>query len=122
MKNSELWISLTENRIYGYREWFRDVAIIPKSIFERHKEHFAPSRNILNNYQNYRSKTLVRHIHAIDRGNIVLVHRDNGNLDRTILLGLLHFVADVIPYGTWNLARRKQKKSVKKKLSELEQF
>ena len=120
MKNAELWKSLTSERIDTFHGFRKEFVVIPKETFVAHQEHFRKSRNMFTSHRSFRSKQLVRHVHAIDRGNVVVVHRDHGNLDRFKLLGILHLVGDVVPYALWSAVRRTQKKKLKQYLLYLE--
>lgn len=71
---------------------------VKKEDFEKYQDYFQRSTNWLNTKINYRSKHWFRHIHAIDKGEVVQFHVDNGNLSRNVLFALPHSVFDVIPF------------------------
>ena len=118
MKQQELWNALASKRVHEFRGLGKKFVVVPTEHFKIYRDEFRPSPNVFTEKQTYRSTELVRHIHAVERGNVVVLHRDHGNVDRSLLLGLLHLVADAIPYGTWSLGR--QKRRVSKVLESLE--
>lgn len=99
----DLFAELCAHRIDSYRDYLKEFVFIRKIDFERFREFFQPSKNILNNDAHYRSKHALRHVHAHEHKDVVNVHIDVGNTDRNILLGLIHLLCDILPYELYCL-------------------
>jgi len=76
----------------------RDFIRISNADFQSIKGYFKPSKTIFHAGGSWRSQEAFKHWHALDFGEEIELHTDLGNLNRNILLGLVHFVMDVIPY------------------------
>lgn len=98
MSESRLWEYFQEKQIAQARPFDRDFLWVPKEAFARVEPHFVAELNILQPGKSYRSRALLRHIHAIDQGDCVFVHQDTGNVARFLPLGLVHLFIDVVPY------------------------
>lgn len=98
MSTNELWSELTKEPVHSVSFLGRPYITISHRQFEKMEEFFIPSFNILNRWQNYRSKTWKRHIHAIKFTKHVQVHIDHFNPNTFIALSIPHLVFDVVPY------------------------
>jgi len=66
--------------------------------FKALEVHFKKSRNILNRYENFRTRHWFRHIHVMRIGEVIEFHLDYANPDKGIMMAMTHFVVDVVPY------------------------
>ena len=92
----DLFQKLQEYKADSFRDYYKEFVFIKPKDFKRFKAHFQSSRNVMNSHVNYRSKHAIRHIHAREADGMVDVHIDHGNTDRSVLLGVIHFICDII--------------------------
>lgn len=113
MDSEILFEQLKQKKLWQSNFFSRDLVVIRKKDFDAYKEYFINSKNILNNLSNYRSNHYFRHIHAIDFGEYVQIHMDNGNMSKFLLFAIPHFFFDMIPYFTYHLINFKKPYSLK---------
>lgn len=109
MSTDELWNNLTTAPVHQVTFFGRPYITITHQQFEQLERYFKPSYNILNRWQNYRSKTWRRHVHAIKFPKHVQVHIDHFNPNTFIFLTIPHLIFDVIPYFCSALFTKKKK-------------
>lgn len=88
----------------------RDHYWISKEAFESIKSQFKSEVNWIHQGKSYRSKHVMRHVHAIDQGAFVFVHRDNINPTRHLALFPLlpvHICVDLVPFLVYCVIKRK---------------
>lgn len=99
MKERELWAYFLQKSICRAKPFDRSLVWVKRADFESVSSYFIEEFNILHiNKQSFRSRGYLIHIHAIDQGEHVLVHRDFGNVARFLPLGVIHLFFDVLPY------------------------
>lgn len=98
MNEKDLWKYFCENKISHAKPFDRDLIWVTKESFLKVQHYFVTEFNIVHTGINFRSRGYLSHIHAVDQGDCVGVHKDFGNLARFFPLGLLHLFCDVIPY------------------------
>lgn len=107
MSTDELWDHLTQTSLHEVTFFGRPYITITHEQFEQVEHHFKPVFNILNRWQNFRSKTWRRHIHAIKFTKCVQVHIDHFNPNAFVILTIPHLVFDVVPYFSSALMSKK---------------
>lgn len=109
-KQEKIFSELRYKKI-GLNKFFdRELIKIKTKDFLEYKEYFLGPVNIINisNQKNYRSNRFYKHIHAIVGKDVTEIHFDYGNIFKCSLLGLVHFLKDVIPYFLWHLIKWKK--------------
>jgi hypothetical protein len=92
--------------------FYKDFIWIRKIDFEKIKANFTPESNFFHSGKSFRSENYFLHIHAVFQNDVVLLHRDFGNITKFFPLGILHLVADVIPFWFFCLIKRKNPKTI----------
>jgi hypothetical protein len=98
MKPEYIYQKLKARSIARSHFFGRQLHVVTIADFKLFDAHFVSSYNLLNRQQNYRTKNLFRHIHAIQVGELVEFHYDYMNPDKGLSLVFLHTVTDVVPY------------------------
>ncbi len=106
MSHDELLEYFTARKIAVSEPFDRVFLWVTKNDFDEIREHFIPEYNVLHSGKSFRSKSLWKHLHAVEQTEAVLIHIDTGNIARFIPLGLVHLVLDVIPYVYFSLRYR----------------
>ena len=81
--------------------------VIPNEHFFVFREHFGKEVKI-GSMSNFRSKHLIRHIHAVQGDTTTEIHIDHGNMYKNPILGIIHLFINVIPYFAWHLIHKKK--------------
>jgi len=97
-KEIDIWNYFKENSLTSKKPFDREFVWIDKHTFSKRKSLFKEDLNLLHSGRSYRSGGLLRHIHAVEQGDIIFVHCDFGNVSRSLILGVFHLFLDVIPY------------------------
>ncbi len=96
--HKEIWEFISKNCLRKKFCW-HEFIVIPKNKFKEVQGLFEKHKNLFFKEVEYRSKHFLRHVHAIDFGDVVICHRDFVNHKKTKLIGLiLHTILDFIPY------------------------
>ncbi len=98
MHHSKIYQELKKRAISRSHFFGRKLIVVSIEDFRAYERHFRPSFNLLNRRRNFRTTSLFRHIHAIEKGDFVEFHFDYMNPDKGILCTVPHAVLDVIPY------------------------
>lgn len=106
MSDRDIWEYFVERSVSRTRMLARDIVWVTRDDFRAVERHFFKDINIFHPRKSYRSRRLFRHLHAIEQGEYVLVHRDTGNLSLFPPLGVVHLIFDVLPHAF--VARRKR--------------
>ena len=106
MNDSELWQYFIQKKVAQAKPFDRLFIWITDKDFENVKKYFVQERNIIHSGKSYRTKSLLKHIHAVEQDGIVFVHFDIGNVARFFPLGLIHLIFDVIPYLWFSISRK----------------
>ncbi len=105
MPIDDIYQKLAEKSIHRSHFFGRSLHAVLAEDFAAVKAYFAPSYNLLNNKQNFRTKNPFRHIHAIQIDEVIEFHYDYGNPDKGVLFVIFHVVLDVVPYYLYFLLR-----------------
>lgn len=112
MKDEYLWRQLKKNKKDFFKCLIKEFIIISPKKFQKFKKYFKNGKNIFHKkYLSYRTDGWFKHLHAKVYKNKVDIHYDHGNLDKCILLWIIHFFVDYIPYQIFLI-----KKNIKKKI------
>ncbi len=98
MHHREIYQELKKRAVSQSHFFGRMLIVVSMDDFRAYERYFRPSFNLLNRRRNFRTATVFRHIHAIEKGNFVEFHFDYMNPDKGILCTFPHAVLDVIPY------------------------
>jgi hypothetical protein len=108
----ELWSYFSEHKVSSARPFDRDFIWVKKEDFQRVRQNFVKEFNFIHSGESFRSMGLISHIHAVDQGDVVLVHFDIGNVARFFPTSLIHLFADVIPYYVFAWFKRTPLESI----------
>ncbi len=106
MNEKELWNHFLTKQVYIAQPLHHKLVWVKRHDFENVKSSFVEDFNIFHIGRSFRSREYLLHIHCIDQGEYVLVHRDTGNIARFLPLGIIHFFFDVLPYVILALIKR----------------
>jgi hypothetical protein len=98
MTEKELWNYFLDKQVHLSKPLRRKLVWIKSEDFYMVKSYFIQDFNILHPDRSFRSYGYFWHIHCIEQGEYVQVHRDTGNLAQFFPLGIIHFFFDVVPY------------------------
>jgi len=101
MSTEELWNYFRERKVSSEWRLDREFVWVPIEDFEQVKKHFLGEFNVFQKGISMRSHGLLRHIHAVDQGSHMFIHKDTGNVARFFPLGIVHLLLDVIPHETY---------------------
>lgn len=108
MKTKDIYQSLEKKAVRRSHFFGRSLVVVRKEDFNHYQDYFNESPNIFNIKKNYRTRDWLQHIHAVETGSLIEFHYDFGNVDKSIILGGVHLLLDVVPYFFWFLIRRKK--------------
>jgi hypothetical protein len=111
MTEKEIWKYVLDKKVASRKILGKDHFWILKKDFEAVKNNFAREFNPFNPGRSLRSREYFLHIHAIEQGDYVFVHKDLGNVARFFPLGLIHLFVNVIPFFIYILIKRTSLKS-----------
>jgi hypothetical protein len=97
MQEKDLWEYFWNKRAAESKMFSKDMIWVHRKDFEEVKNCFTKEYNLLHPEKSYRSSAYIKHVHAIDEGDYFCIHQDYGNLSKFFLLGIIHFLFDVIP-------------------------
>ena len=98
MTATEIFNELEEKSIGKCHFFGRHVILVRSADFDRYRPYFIETANILNDKENYRTREVSRHVHAMKSGDLVGLHMDYANLYRFSVMAVPHLFFDVIPY------------------------
>jgi|GEM_PF-1606713 len=113
MNEKELWKYFWDRKICHSRPLDRDFIWITKEDFRPVRRYFVSEFNFFHyKKESLRSQGLLFHIHVIEQGDYLFVHKDTGNVARFFPLGLIHLICDVVPYFVFAKIKRVEMKSI----------
>jgi hypothetical protein len=99
MQQRELWAYFLDKSTHRSKPFDRSFVWVTKKDFESVAGYFIEEFNILHlDTKSFRTRKYFLHIHAIEQGEYIFVHRDFGNVAYFLPLGVIHLFVDVIPY------------------------
>lgn len=106
MNLEDIYLNLRKSSIYTDQFFSRELHVVELYEFQKFNDYFYAKGNFFNTGVNYRTKERFKHIHAVQKGNLVFFHYDYGNVDQSLPMYVCHTFLDVIPYFISVVVRR----------------
>ena len=112
MTQEEIWQYCLNNNAWKLKVSWKTSLLIAEDKFDKIKNEFWKDINALHMFAKNRislkSKSYIKHIHAVKKWNFYFVHQDYWNYNKFMPLYFVHLIIDVVPRFIYCGIKRKR--------------